>query len=523
MHIKRIAFCLLTLLFLMLTGCDKTESTPVIQQEEAAGQPDASAEETVVTEPEKVLEIGPAVVLRDDANVWENNKGTIGKSLKSLDMGTSVVFLGEKEDLKSGTNSYNYAKIRTDDNTEGWISSYRLALDSVPGVLVVDSGLYIRPRITSPINRTVPAGQIVAVSLEDGNVNGFARIQFSYYDDNDKISNWEKRYVEFENISSNSNDIETAKLVLKAFRVKKQETEFFNYAFDQNPSYVSTATIIGDQSAFELPDMTSELVEIPSSINVLAINPHKDGEAQSWYLTRLEDGKLAWVNSKAVSLDFRITDKVTQRPTLEDKSTYRGNGKQSVVLLQGLSFQERVKDEKGVEKFKYISPLELGQIVYYLGNDRTFDDKEWSEIELVDGKKGWCRTPYIAVDAAPAVVTQAGNPVFKEPKLTALSSKKLTEFQIIAVYLNEESSFFKISYYSDVEGERLQSEVFLQKSKASLSYMADDINATLLFQLCLDEDTEAEAVDLYLRKAAEIPSFFKDRIDELYYEAKGGQ
>ncbi len=525
MHIKKIAFCLLTLLFLMFTGCDKTESTPAVQQEENLGQPDVEAEETVVTEPEEVLEIGPAVVLRDEARVWENKNGTIGDELKSLDMGTSVVFLGKQEKLKSrnGNTAYNYSKVRLDDNTEGWISSYRLALNSVPGVLVVNTCLYEKPRLTSPTNRNIPAGQIVAVSLEYGNVNGFAKIKFSYYYDEGKnISDPMVRFVEFENISSDTNDIDTAKLVLKAFRNKEQRDEFFNYAFDQNPSYESGATLIGDQVAYELPDMISEPIEVPSNINVLAINPIEDGKAQSWYLTQVNDGKLAWINSQAVSLDFKITDKVTQRPTLEDKSTYRGNGKQSVVLYQNLSFKELIKDENGKESLKYNESLELGQIVYYLGNERTFDDREWSEVELVNGSKGWCRTPYIAVDAAPAVVTQEGNPVFKEPKLTALSSEKLTEFQIIAVYLNEESSFFKISYHLD-DKDKLYREVFLQKSKASLSYMADDINATLLFQQCLDEDTEAEAVDLYLRKAAEIPSFFKDRIDELYYEAKGEQ
>jgi len=530
MNLKRPLSSLLLAAVLLISGCGEQQNTAVSQKTETA--PQSAAEETPsesetantgetgaqVPEPVSIV---PAVVLRDDASVWENENGQLSKSpITKLDMGSEVIYLGQEEELKSGNSVYRYSRVRLTDETEGWISSVRLARNAVPAVITCESGLYRKPAVTSPLDRNLPAGQIVAVSLEDGNRNGFAGITFSYYSDN-KLSSPEKSFVEYRNISSTPNDIETAKLVLKAFRNSDQEKDFFNLALSLGSVFESAGTIIGNLNAYTAPDLNSEPIPTTAEVKLLAINPQEKGESLSWYLAQLSNNQLAWVNAEAVKLETEVQDRITLRPHLEDKTTYRGEGTPSTSLYQGLSFRKLETDKDGNESLKAFSSLDMGEVVYYLGEDREFNDINYARIEMADGREGWCSKSYLAIDALPTVVTQSDAPVFNDTKLTSLTPLKLELFQIVALHNDEESGFYKISYNPMDEKTSLQKEVFIQMKTASLSYDRNDIDATLLFQRSLKEE-DSSLKDLYLRKAAVIPSFFQNIIADLYYEAEGG-
>jgi len=512
----------LVLLFFSCSEKQSDTSDPIVQESAESVQTDESTTgQAVEAEVESSFEPVPAVVLRDDASIWENEEGNLSaKPLTTLDMGTEVKFLGEKEDLKSGSKTYNYSKIDLGNGAIGWISTVRLAINAKPGVLITQTGLYSRPSVTSPIDKNLPSGQLVAVSLENGLFENFALVTYSYYT-GDKISVPESYYVPVKVISSDQEDIDTAKLVLKAFRKDELRNDFFNLAIDELQSnFKVTGTVKPNQNGFKYPEMDDNPLQLPNEVDILAVNPQVNGESQPWYLTKTEDGQLAWVMVTSVNITSDPVKNVVGRPQLLDKSSYKGEGKQSVILYPGLSFRSLVKDENGKESLSLISSLELAQVVYYMGENRVFNDIEYSRIELADGTSGWCSASYLAIDTVPAVITGSDVSQFKEAKLTALSPVRLQRFQIIALSLKEESGFFKVSYLPLDKEIPLQKDVYLQKTSAPTSYMKDDIDATLLFQMCLDSE-DAMLSDLYLRKAAEIPSFFQNEISDLFYEAKG--
>ena len=513
---------LLVPFLLIFFSCTESQSDPSVAevQETTEAVQAEMTEQEAESEPESVFESVPAVVLRDDASIWENENGNLSaKPIITLDMGTEVQYLGVDEDLTSGSKSYKYSKISFNDGIEGWISTVRLAKNSKPAVLIIESGLYSRPSVTSPINITLPAGQIVAVSIEDGLFDNFAKMTYSFYTE-DRISAPASRYIPLENISSEPGDIDTAKLVLKAFRNDEQRNDFFNLAFSLDSNFNITGILKSNQNGYKYPLLDDSPITLPENLDLLAVNPQNDGESESWYLSRTEDGLLAWVIKNSVDLDSDLVKTVMNRPQLVDKSIYNGNGFQSVILYQGLSLRGLVKDENGNESFNRLGSLELGQVVYYMGDDRVFNDIEYSRIELANGSGGWCSKAYLAVDTVPAVITKSNVSQFKEAKLTSLSPVKIERFQIVALSLKEESGFFKISYFPIDKDMPFQKDVYIQKTSAPSSFMENDIDATILFQMCLIEE-DKELAGLYLRKAAEIPSFFQSEISDLYYEAKG--
>lgn len=520
MTLKKILNLSLSIVILTLFSCGESNSTKaipqvdeplVLKESETTDNPDITPETITI----------PAVVIRDDVSLWGNDEGILSaKSITKLDMGTEVVYLGKDEDLKSGSKSYKYSLIRLNNGVEGWISTVRLVKNAKVAVAVVESGLYSRPSRTSPINRTIPAGQIVAVSLDDGIVDGYVKITFSFYSDN-KISAPENRFIPLENLSSSSTDMDTAKLVLKAFRNEEQRNDFFNLAFSIDSIFTTTGIIMGEQNGYKYPEIGDDPIALSSNIEILAINPQNEGESEPWILVQREDSQLLWLRSDAVKSDVDPVKGVLSRPALTDFSIYKGSGTQSVILYPGLSFRIPDKDKDGNEIMKSIGSLELGQVVYYMNDEMSFNNINYSKIELSSGKEGWCSKAYLAIDTVPAVITKTDVSQFKEAKLTALSPIKLKKFQIIAQSLNEDSGFFKISYLSTDKSIGFQRDVYVQKTAAPSSYMTNDIDATLLFQMCLSEE-DPELIDLYLRKAGQIPSFFVDEISDLFYEHQSG-
>ena len=366
--------------------------------------------------------------------------------------------------------------------------------------------------ITTPVNRTVPSGQIVAVSLEQGQTNGFAQITFSWYD-GDKISNPETLYIEYDKLSVNGSDIGAAQLTLKAFRYPEQRSDFFILAISTGSIFNVNINLISEGHLYAEPDMNSDRIEGWAEMRVLAVNPLEEGNAMDWYPVIFDDENSGWIQTEILTLDTPLREKISLRPPLDDKSTYTGEGVPSINLYQGLSYRKLVKDEQGNERLIPHKYLEMGETVYTTGREMKYDNVDFSHIEFPDGDNGWSSKSYIITNSRAAVITENNIRTFKEPKLTALSKMKLDRFQIAAVSNEEFTGFIKLSYI-DRNDKTLHRDVFVQLGKAVFSYNENDVNTALLLEKIFSEDSK-EIREIYTRKIMSIPSIFHDDLSDI--------
>ena len=143
------------------------KSSAKAEMEAADSESGAAAEtaeaEKIITDPRS------SVILRDDARIWMNNNGTISSEyVAKVDMGTEVLYLGEDEKLRTGEEFYMYSRVKLSSGKEGWVSSVRLARNAVSAIVLESCRAYKKPVVTEPLDRIIPAGQIVAVSQQRG-------------------------------------------------------------------------------------------------------------------------------------------------------------------------------------------------------------------------------------------------------------------------------------------------------------------------------------------------------------------
>ena len=497
---------------IMLFSCQQSTPPSTVSPEKDMS---ASSEESTSQVQIKEEISLPGVILRDDARIWDNINGNLSdQSLASLDMGESLIYLGVDEDLKSGDNIYRYSKVQLQDGTVGWVSTVRLAKNAVPGVIVETTHAYSKPMITAPVNRYIPAGQIVAISLEEGKENSFSRISFCYYE-KDRISAPESFFVKYNNLSSSPEDLDAAKLVLKAFRTPDQSHDFFKLALSLGSVFETTGTFNQDPLVFIDPDLNAPKVTTDPMIKLLAVNPIKKGEALPWYVGQLGNSELVWVYSSSVELPD-LQEAITQKPELKDFSAYHGDGKESVNLRQGLALRQKGTDSSGKTELNPDGYLEMGQTVYTDGEEMEFQDINFIHYDLPNGRdEGWSSSSFIAVDTRPAVVTQGEIPVFSEPKLTALTKLKLQKYQIVAVSNETNGDFVKISYIS-LEDDTLQKDCYIRNTTSAFSFKNEDVNTAILFHKFLTAEDE-ELKEFYLKQAVSLPSFMRDDIRNHYF------
>ncbi len=496
----------------LMTSCQDSEKTDSDHETLEATSALEGSSESKESPPETELHI-PAVVLRDEAVVWDSrDEKSISGSLHQLDMGTEITYLGIDKELTSGSNSYDYSRVELSDGTSGWVSTFRLAKNAISAVVVEKAWLYKKTMITTPVNRTVPGGQIVAVSLEQGQKNGFAQITFSWYD-GDRISNPETLYIEYDKLSVNVNDIGAAQLTLKAFRYPEQRSDFFNLAISTGSIFNVNINLGSERRIHTEPDINSDRIEGWTEMRVLAVNPWDEGDATDWYPVIHDDENPGWIQTEILTLDAPLRETISLRPPLDDKSTYTGEGVPSINLYQGLSYRKLVKDEQGDERLIPHKYLEIGEIVYTTGREMKYDNIDFIHIEFPGGDNGWSSKSYIITNSRAAVITENNIRTFKEPKLTALSKLKLDRFQIAAVSNEEFSGFIKLSYI-DRKDKTLHKDVYVQLEKAAFSYNENDVNTALLLEKISSEENE-ESREIYTRKIMTIPSIFQNDLNDI--------
>jgi hypothetical protein len=516
---KRSFLFFITIILAVSCGNASRENENVSAVSESGAGTEASAKAQDGQSTPAVEILLPSVVLRDEARVWDNDGGELSdSSLASLDMGTIVTYLGIDEELKSGKNSYQYSRIRLDDGTEGWLSTVRLAKDSVPAVIVEESYLYSKPYRSSPLKRRIPAGQIVAVSREKGRINDFAEVRFSYYDKG-AISVPESGYVKYDVLSSFSGDLDVAKLVLKAFRNPDLKDDFLKLAFTQNTAFVTDSSPGKRVLCYDAPDMAGEFLELEGPVEILAVNPMEEGEALPWYIAMKGTGDLAWVSAdrmgNSVKLSAGPKEHIIDKPEIPASQAYQGGGEPSVCLYQGLSLRRASKDDKGNDILQAFTYLDMGEIVYAQDGEKDYEGTDYVNLDLPEKSSGWSSRSYIAEGARPAVMISDGVPVFDEAKLTGLTKVKISENQILAVQGEADKGFLKVSFLSSGDG-KLYRDRFIQSGSSSLSYKPEDVEAALML-LKIQEEKDSDMRDVYFENAIGFPSYLSDRWGDYYY------
>ena len=102
--------------------------------------------------------------------------------------------------------------------------------------------------------------------------------------------------------------------------------------------------------------------------------------------------------------------------------------------------------ESPTSKGKWLTTIYLGETATYKGvteKDTTVSKgKEYAQIELVDGTKGWVDVRFIAIDAKPYVIKGVSK-LYKRPDILTGTKKEYAKMQFVVV-LEEKGEWMKV-------------------------------------------------------------------------------
>lgn len=132
--------------------------------------------------------------------------------------------------------------------------------------------------------------------------------------------------------------------------------------------------------------------------------------------------------------ETKINDGVTSQESNKSGESNTANASadssgDAICLLDKLSVREEPK-----AKAKWVTSMSLGEKVYYTGETHTdsVSKKEYSKVKLIDGKEGWARSPFLAINGKVGAMTKTAN-VYKRPDLLTKTDTKYSPMDIIAV------------------------------------------------------------------------------------------
>ncbi len=129
----------------------------------------------------------------------------------------------------------------------------------------------------------------------------------------------------------------------------------------------------------------------------------------------------------------------------EAESASKDSSGDAICLLDKLSVRETPKS-----KGKWVTSMSLGEKVYFTGERHTdsVTKKEYLKVKLIDGKEGWAREPFLAVDGKVGVMTTDAN-VYKRPDLLTKTDTKYSPMDIVAVIATQDD-------WAQVKGKRAE-------------------------------------------------------------------
>lgn len=165
-------------------------------------------------------------------------------------------------------------------------------------------------------------------------------------------------------------------------------------------------------------------------------------------------------------------------------------------------------------KGKWITSVYLAEKFEFL-EERAIDssDKrlpEYLKIKLKDGKEGWIRGDFVAVDARPAALIE-NIPIYKRPDIMTKSDKEFSQMDIVAV-LSEQDDWL------EVKGKRREVTWYDKGwiKSDNVTYDRDDIGVAVFALRAFDKKDEAER-QKELEQILENPDFEQSIfINEIY-------
>ncbi|MEL6133396.1 MAG: SH3 domain-containing protein [Bacteroidota bacterium] len=92
---------------------------------------------------------------------------------------------------------------------------------------------------------------------------------------------------------------------------------------------------------------------------------------------------------------------------------------------------------------EYLATITFGEVVKLTGESEEVDKRNYLEMELSDGKKGWSYDYLFAVGGERAVAFSSID-IFKRPDITTITTKKIERGQIFAVVPTDEEGWMEV-------------------------------------------------------------------------------
>lgn len=129
-----------------------------------------------------------------------------------------------------------------------------------------------------------------------------------------------------------------------------------------------------------------------------------------------------------------VSDNSETKKTENTSSKENDESGDAICLLDKLSVRETP-----TAKGKWITSMSLGEKVYFTGEKHidSVTKKDYFKVKLIDGKEGWSRAPFLAVNGKVGVITQKTS-VYKRPDLLTKTENEFSPMDIIAVIGNQD-------------------------------------------------------------------------------------
>ncbi len=181
------------------------------------------------------------------------------------------------------------------------------------------------------------------------------------------------------------------------------------------------------------------------------------------------------------------------------------------------------------EKGKYITSIYLGEKVTAMGDtaSEVVGTRKYlyERIRLIDGKEGWVRSDFVAVDAVPAAMLKEAT-IYKRPDIMTSSGKSFNQMDFVAVRNGSSSG-----EWSEVIGKRMGDTWFTSGwvRSENLTTQPTDVAFSVFYVKAMeldDEDKRDEAIQQLLRNTDLSSSSFYTAVlsehggegEEEYYE-----
>lgn len=503
MNNKVITFSLLFFIVVFLTfSCKPKSGNNTSQPEETLGE--------YVPPVVDDMQEKPAVFPRRNESLYERDGDNIGKWMgNGGPTGDVVTYLGETVELvTSGEKTSRFSKVRTSDGKEGWVYSFLLAIDSHPAVLMKTTPLRNSAEPTSLTAEQIPVGQVVAVSLSEGNRNGLVRVLIGYTKatSQGKLGGYVRSgYLPYSLLSVDEEDLIAAQLVSEANADPERREVLMNSAFSRDTNLLQNYVIAGNELFLSAPDENASSLPVSwgdyFEITVLAsdYSPYQWGDSPrfAYYDSGNETG---WV---LLTGDPPVVEGSFGKPEMvEFPPPYSGSRGEVAAysFFPGMSIYETPAKDA-------VDSIAYGEKVYASNNVEKVKKADYRYVVNEDEVAGWTSDYFLALNSELAVVMEE-TPIYKKAELTAILTETLKPGQLVAFHLDRSSGDFIELTWGVLKGSDITmfSNYYIEsRLEKNFSSNTGDITAARMYAIT-ERISNNFLKEEYIREAAKMAS-----------------